>query len=86
MLLSFVTPPLLTIFAHGSAQALGLCAWVLMAVLFQPTLQLYRLSQLWGFALPLIALCYLGFTIDSAVQCAQGRGGFWKGRIQAAGS
>jgi hopene-associated glycosyltransferase HpnB len=83
MVLTYLAPPLLTLFGTGSARALGLCGWALMAVLFQPTLQLYRLSQLWGFALPLIALCYLSFTIDSAVQFAQGRGGLWKGRIQA---
>jgi hopene-associated glycosyltransferase HpnB len=86
MLLTYLAPLLITIFGTGSAWALGLCAWALMAALFQPTLQLYRLSQWWGFALPLIALCYLGFTIESAVQFAQGRGGMWKGRIQAGGT
>ena len=85
MTLAYLAPPLITIFGTGSARALGLCAWALMAVLFQPTLHLYRMSQLWGFALPLIALCYLVFTIDSALQFAQGRGGLWKGRIQAGG-
>jgi hypothetical protein len=33
--------------------------------------------------LPLIALCYTAFTIASAIQFWSGRGGLWKGRIQA---
>jgi hypothetical protein len=46
-------------------------------------LRLYGRSPLWGFALPLIAAVYLGFTLDSAYQHSAGRGGLWKGRIQA---
>ena len=41
------------------------------------------LSPLWGLALPAIALQYLIFTLDSAYQYMQGRGGTWKGRVQA---
>ena len=55
-----------------------------MAIAFQPTLRLYRLSPLWGLALPAIALAYMVFTLDSALQYARGRGGLWKGRVQAA--
>jgi hypothetical protein len=55
-----------------------------MALMFAPTLMFYRLSPLWGVVLPLIALAYLAFTLDSAWQHARGRGGLWKGRIQAA--
>jgi hypothetical protein len=54
-----------------------------MAIAFQPTLRLYRLSPLWGLALPGIAIAYMLFTIDSARQFARGRGGLWKGRVQA---
>jgi hopene-associated glycosyltransferase HpnB len=46
----------------------------------------YRLSPIWGFALPLIGAVYAGLTIDSAVQFWRGRGGMWKGRAQAVGS
>ena len=56
-----------------------------MAVAFRPTLRLYRVSPLWGIALPAIAFCYTLFTLDSALQFARGRGGLWKGRVQAAG-
>ena len=74
-------------FAQRHARRLlGLAAWVLMAIAFQPTLRLYRLSPLWGLALPAIALCYMLFTLDSALQFARGKGGQWKGRIQATGS
>ena len=34
-------------------------------------------------ALPAIALCYMLFTLDSALQFARGKGGLWKGRVQA---
>jgi hypothetical protein len=54
-----------------------------MAVAFQPTLRFYRLSPLWGVALPAIALKYLLFTVDSAYEYVRGRGGSWKGRAQA---
>jgi hypothetical protein len=46
-------------------------------------LRFYRRSPLWGLALPLIALAYMAFTLDSAYQHVRGRGGLWKGRVQA---
>ena len=48
-------------------------------------LRFYRVSPLLAFALPLIALTYAGFTLDSAIQHWRGRGGMWKGRAQALG-
>jgi hopene-associated glycosyltransferase HpnB len=83
MALTYLAPPLLTLFADGAAFWLGLVAWVLMAVAFFPTLRLYGCSPLWGAALPAIALCYMLFTLDSALQFARGKGGLWKGRVQA---
>ncbi len=80
---TYVFPVLLTIFASGLAQILGLAAWLLMALAFQPTLRFYRVSPLWGLALPAIAATYMAFTLDSAYQHARGRGGMWKGRAQA---
>jgi hypothetical protein len=81
--LTYLAPPLLALFASGLARALGLAAWLAMAVAFQPTLRLYRVSPLWGIALPAIAFCYTVFTLDSALQYARGKGGMWKGRVQA---
>ncbi len=86
MALIYVAPPALTIFAHGAPRWLGLLAWAGMAWSFQPTLRFYRLSPLWGWALPVIASIYLAFTVDSAWQHSKGRGGMWKGRAQAPGA
>jgi hopene-associated glycosyltransferase HpnB len=83
MALVYLAPLLLAAFATGMARWLGLSAWLLMAFAFQPTLRLYRLSPLWGLALPAIALVYMLFTLDSALQFALGKGGLWKGRVQA---
>jgi hopene-associated glycosyltransferase HpnB len=83
MVLTYLAPPLLAIFGSGTARILGLASWVLMFIAYQPTLRFYRLSPLWGVALPAIALQYLLFTLDSAYQYVRGRGGSWKGRMQA---
>jgi hopene-associated glycosyltransferase HpnB len=85
MALTYLAPPLLALFAGGTARIFGIAAWGLMAIAFQPTLRLYRMSPLWGLALPAITLCYMLFTLDSALQFARGKGGQWKGRIQATG-
>jgi hopene-associated glycosyltransferase HpnB len=84
MALTFLAGPLLAIFASGSAALMGAAAWLMMAIAFQPTLRLYRLNPLWGLALPLIALTYMVWTVESALQYARGQGGQWKGRVQAA--
>lgn len=82
--LVYFAPPLLALLGHGPAQGLGLAAWLLMAISFQPMLRFYRRSPLWGAALPLIAAFYAGCTFLSALRHWQGRGGMWKGRVQAA--
>jgi len=84
--LLYLAPPALGLFAAGSARMLGLAGWLAMAFAFRPTLAFYGVSQLWGLATPAIAGLYLLFTLDSARQHRQGRGGFWKGRAQAPGS
>jgi hypothetical protein len=71
------------VFAAGPARWLGLAAWALMAVSFQPMLRYYRLSPLWGIAMPLIGAIYTAFTLQSAIEVWRGRGGMWKGRAQA---
>ena len=79
MLAVFTGPPLLA----AAGDWAGLASWLLMAVSFQPMLNFYRRSPLWGLALPGIALVYAWYTLASAVQVWQGRGGQWKGRAQA---
>ena len=81
--LVYLAPPLSAVFGQGPARWMGLAAWALMALSFQPTLRLYRRSPLWGLALPLIGALYTGFTVQSAVDVWRGRGGLWKGRSQA---
>ena len=83
MVLTYLAPPLFTVFGHGGARWMGLAAWLLMSLSFQPMLAFYRRSPLWGFAMPLIGALYSGFTVRSAVDVWTGKGGFWKGRAQA---
>jgi hopene-associated glycosyltransferase HpnB len=85
MVAVYAAAPALAIFARESAQASGILAWLAMAFAFQPILKLYRVSPLWGLALPLIGFIYAMFTLDSAIQHWRGRGGMWKGRAQAMG-
>jgi hopene-associated glycosyltransferase HpnB len=84
MALTYLAPPYLALFVADWPGFIGAAVWALMALSFQPILRLYKRSPMWGVALPFIALLYLGFTIDSAVQHWLGRGGAWKGRYQAA--
>jgi hopene-associated glycosyltransferase HpnB len=81
--LTYLVAPILTLFGSGLAQAAGLGAWLLMAAAFQPMLRFYRVSPLWGLALPAIATAYTLFTLQSALEVWRGRGGLWKGRMQA---
>ncbi len=84
LLLVYAAPPLLTIFSSGFPRLAGAAAWALMAIAFQPMLAFYRRSWLWGLALPAIATFYAGCTLLSGWQHVRGRGGIWKGRVQAA--
>jgi hopene-associated glycosyltransferase HpnB len=86
LLITFIAPPALAIFAKSLARYLGLAAWLAMAVSFLPTLRFYRLSPLWSVALPGIALFYLYYTLNSAYQYLRRRGGQWKGRVYDAPS
>jgi hopene-associated glycosyltransferase HpnB len=81
MTLLYCVPPLTAVLAHGAARALGIAAWLLMAICFQPTLRRYGCSALWGVALPGIAVFYVCATVDSAVRHYRGRGGGWKDRV-----
>ena len=84
--LVYLVPPFAALFGSGLTRGFGIAAWAIMALAFQPTLRFYRLSPLWGFALPAIAAAYLAFTLQSAIASIRGKGGLWKGRFQAAGA
>lgn len=79
-------PPLLAIFGNGVARIVAGAAWVCMVVAFWPISRFYGRNPVSGLALPAIAGCYAGFTLDSAIQHLRGRGGMWKGRAQAMGA
>jgi hopene-associated glycosyltransferase HpnB len=81
MTLVFLAPPLLALFADGSARWLALVGCLAMVVSFQPILRFYGLSPMWGAALPIIALLYTAYTLESAYKHARRRGGQWKGRV-----
>ena len=81
----YIAPVMTALFAWGISQLAGWLAWIIMAIMFQPMLRFYRLSPVWGLALPLIGAFYAAFTLESAVQYWSGKGGMWKGRVQAGG-
>jgi hopene-associated glycosyltransferase HpnB len=83
MALVYLAPPFFAIFARGGAQFAGALAWAMMALSLTPILRLYKQPVAGGFALPAIAAAYVAFTFESACQYWRGRGGYWKGRIQA---
>ena len=80
----YVAPPMLLLTRNAIAIVCGALAWLLMTISYVPILRFYRRSILWSPALPLVAIFYMVATIDSAVRCWTGRGGSWKGRVQAA--
>jgi hopene-associated glycosyltransferase HpnB len=82
MAVTYLAPPLL-LFAGGTAAWLGFAAWLLMSIAFVPMLRLYGQSPLWAPLLPVIALFYLGATVDSARRHRLGKGGEWKGRVHS---
>jgi len=84
MLLTYVTPVVLTFSGQTAVWRLSLTAWALMAFTYLPTVRFYGLSPLWAPLLPVAAVFYSYATWLSAVRCWLGRGGQWKGRSQAA--
>ena len=89
MALLYLAPPLAVLGwpAHGdgTALALGAASWVLMTVVYGPTLRLYGLSPVNRLLLPVAALFYVAMTADSARRHWSGRGGAWKARYHAPG-
>ena len=86
MVVLYIAPVWIALTGDGLDRVFAILAWFLMALAFQPTLRYYRQSAVWGLILPAIAVAYMVFTINSAIQFKQGRGGMWKGRAQAQAS
>ena len=80
--LTYLIPIAALFSGHALAAAIGATAWLLMSLSYAPMIRFYRLSVLWSFALPLIAVFYAGATFHSALQYWRGQGGVWKGRAQ----
>jgi cellulose synthase/poly-beta-1,6-N-acetylglucosamine synthase-like glycosyltransferase len=83
MFLTYLAPVVL-LFAYDPApRILGASTWLLMTLLYLPTVRFYRLSPAWALSLPLTALLYSYATFLSAARYYLGRGAQWKGRAQA---
>jgi hopene-associated glycosyltransferase HpnB len=83
MVIVYIAPLLVALFAQSPAREASLVAYLIMAQAYMPSLQFYGLSRARALALPLIAACYTWFTLESGWQHLRGRGGAWKGRYQA---
>ena len=81
--LTYLAPPLLVLSSQPAAILCGGVAWLGMSIAFMPTLRAYDVPRPIALLLPLIALFYVAATIGSAVLYWRGRGGYWKGRVQA---
>jgi hopene-associated glycosyltransferase HpnB len=76
--------PIALLFAHDTATRLiALATWLLMSLLFLPTVRFYRISTHWAATLPLAATFYAAATALSAIRYWTNRGAQWKGRSQA---
>ena len=81
--LTYLAPPLLLLSSEPIAMWCGGLAWLGMSIAFLPTLRTYEAPRWIALLLALIALFYVAATIASAVLYWRGRGGYWKGRVQA---
>jgi hypothetical protein len=82
MFLTYLAPIALLFADDPTTRILAACTWLLMFVLYLPTIRFYRLSPLWAATLPLAALFYTYATVLSAARHYAGRGAKWKGRSQ----
>ena len=79
IIIGFFLPPVFGLAGYRPA----LLAWVALSVAYLPILRYHRLPFWMAPLLPVVALFYLGATLDSARRHWMGRGGEWKGRAQA---
>jgi hopene-associated glycosyltransferase HpnB len=83
MALTFLAPVGLALAAPGVAGLLGALALGLMIASFMPINRFYGLGRGRAALLPVIASVYMVYTLRSALDYRNGRGGMWKGRAQA---
>jgi hypothetical protein len=63
--------------------ALGLASWLLMGLIFWPTVRAQGAAWPWAATLPAATVLYLAMTIASAARYRRRGGNAWKGRIVA---
>lgn len=87
MMLTYFAAPLILLgypwHQGGLAALVSAVAWAAMSLSFLPVLRLYGQGIWLAPLLPLAAALYSAMTVDSALRHWRGRGGSWKGRIQA---
>ena len=82
MFLTYLAPIALLFAPKPAPRILGVSTWLLMSLLYLPTIRFYRLSPAWALSLPFVALFYSYATLLSAARYYLGRGAQWKGRSQ----
>jgi hopene-associated glycosyltransferase HpnB len=80
MALTWLLPPVLALFGHGTEFWCGLTTWLILSACYLPTLGRFGRSPRWAPFLPLVAAFYMAATIGSAANHYLGRGVAWKGR------
>lgn len=84
MTVVFLAPPGLAIWGIVTGELVvartGIILWGFVIFFYSPTLMLYKLHPIRGYALPFVATLYLLMTIHSALRHWSGRGGQWKER------
>jgi hopene-associated glycosyltransferase HpnB len=83
MFLTYLAPIALLFAPNPAPRILAACTWLLMSLLYLPTIRFYRQSPAWALSLPFTALFYSYATLLSAARYYLGRGAQWKGRSQA---
>jgi hopene-associated glycosyltransferase HpnB len=83
MFLIYVAPMMLLFASETAPRLLAASTWLLMSLLYIPTIRFYRLSPAWAVTLPFAALFYSYATLLSVLRYYLGRGAQWKGRTQA---
>ena len=68
MLLTYLAPVMLMFVPHKAPLIVGASTWLLMSLLYLPTIRFYRLSPAWAVILPLTALFYSYATFLSAAR------------------
>jgi hopene-associated glycosyltransferase HpnB len=79
---TYLTPVAAVLSGNVLTLALGLAAWLLMALSYAPMVRFYNRPVWWSVTLPFVASFYMAATIWSAIQYWRGKGGLWKERLQ----